>query len=518
MKTRALFASLALGLALTLFALWQTQPTWAGDPSAPAVAPQAPDDISTGLVGRWSFDDGADPTADDSGNGHAGDLMGDPTFTTTVPAADGGGTALAFDGDEDYIEVQGNESDFDLQELTVAFWIKTSGFDKYDGLVTKGDSSWRVHEGNGSGYIEFHANGVGGLRSTQWITDDTWHHFAVTFDGTTLAIYIDGGPDISAARSGTISNTDALVTIGTNGDHIASRYFTGLMDDVRIYDRALSADDVAQLHAATTHLCFAEITADDEFDFSKLDASAVQAAIDALDPTSDTVKLAGTCAGVQGDGTYTQTAYVDTDLSLEGGYDPLDWVAGSNPDTHPTTLDAQGQGRVVRVASGATATLTGLTFTGGDASWGGGPAFGAGIHNAGSLILTTGVITGNDNGTDWGGGIYNVGTVVVSDTTFANNAGEGAALFNAQNGTLEIASSTIYNNGPVRFGTIQNRGVLTVTNSTISDNAGTGIDNYYNGGTVTAVHTTIISNTGYGIANRNLNGAGVFNLTATVLA
>jgi hypothetical protein len=491
--------------------------TQAGAPPAPLGAPAGPADVSSGLIGHWSLDDGTDPTADDSGHGHVGDLVGDPTFTTTVPSP-AGGYALAFDDDGDYIEVQGDENDFDLQELTVAFWIKTPGFtENYEGLVTKGDRSWRVHEDDGTGYVGFYANGVGGLRSTQFITDDIWHHFAATYYSSTMAIYIDGELDISAARIGIIPDTTYPVMIGNNGQH-TTRYFNGLMDDVRIYNRALSADDILQLYVGTLYRCFAETTGDNVTDFASADASAVQAAINALAPASDTIKLAGTCAGVQGDGTYTQTAYVDRDLTLQGGYIYTNWMDDPDPTAYPTTLDAQGQGRVVRVPSGVTAALDGLTLTGGAASQGGGPSYGSGVHNAGRLLLVTSIITGNNNTGNWAGGIYNVGTAIISDTAFANNSGEGAALFNTKNGSMAIASSVIYNNGPVSNGAVQNRGVLTLTNSTISGNAGTGIDNYYNGGTVTATHTTIVSNTGYGIINRNLNSASVLNLAATVLA
>jgi hypothetical protein len=98
--------------------------------------------------------------------------------------------------------------------------------------------------------------------------------------------------------------------------------------------------------------CFAEITGDSVTDFASTDASAVQAAIDALAPTSYTVNLAGTCAGVQMRGGISQTAYISRSVTLQGGYTHTNWLAAPNPDTYPTTLDAQNAGRVVYIPNG----------------------------------------------------------------------------------------------------------------------------------------------------------------------
>jgi hypothetical protein len=550
-RSKALVVSLILGVALTLFVLTQVQEIEAspslnsGDASNPITnprSPAAPDDITGGLIGHWSFDDGADPTNDDSGSGHDGDLIGEPTFTTTVPAAIGGGTALVFDDIDDYVEVQGDENDFDLEQLTVAFWIKSPGFtDGYEGLVTKGDDAWRIHEGDGSGYVEFHVDDAGGggttLRSTQWITDDVWHHFAATYDGTTMVIYIDGVLDISAPASVTIPDNDSPVTIGTNGHH-TGRVFNGLMDEVRIYDRALTAGEVAQLYTNAPDRCFAEITGDGVTDFASNDASAVQDALDALAPTSDTVKVAGTCAGVQrvhddfNDRYYTQTLYIDhNEVTVRGGYTHTNWLADPDPAAFPTVLDAQGAGRVVFVPYHGgirhNLTLNGLVITHGDAlsntvgtcgdhspQGGGGVCLGS-VDN-----FTIQNCTIYDNVAEDGGGInhHGGGDVILVDTTVVSNTAStvGGGIYNRYNG-LELYGSTVSGNSAEDgAGIYISMHDLTVVNTTISGNtAGVNGGGLYtfghgaaNGGTVVA--SSIVSNTA------GVNGGGIYQIYVTL--
>ncbi|MBN2393521.1 MAG: tandem-95 repeat protein [Anaerolineae bacterium] len=202
----------------------------------------------TAAVGYWSFDDGTDPTADRSGNGHAGDLVNGPSFTTTVPPSLTTGLALAFDGVDDYVSIGGAESDFDLNQLSVLFWMKTDGFIQYfEALVTKGDSAWRVHRYATTGQVSFGTNditaGDNDMPSNASVDDGQWHHIAAVYDGSAKYLYIDGALDNSEAASGTIATNDFSVLIGEN-DEAAGRYFGGLMDDVQVYDWALSASEV----------------------------------------------------------------------------------------------------------------------------------------------------------------------------------------------------------------------------------------------------------------------------------
>jgi hypothetical protein len=124
---------------------------------------------------------------------------------------------------------------------------------------------------------------------------------------------------------------------------------------------------VAQAAPNAGPTCFAEYTGDDVTDFSSANADAVQAAVDAA-PSGATVKLAGTCPGVQSRGGVTQTVYINKGLTVRGGYIRTQWLATPDSVAWPTTLDALGLGRVVYIRGTISATVEGLHITGGDAS------------------------------------------------------------------------------------------------------------------------------------------------------
>ena len=102
------------------------------------------------------------------------------------------------------------------------------------------------------------------------------------------------------------------------------------------------------------------------------------------------------------------------------------------------TIDAAGNCRVLFVDAGVTASISGLTVTGGLADYGGG------IFNEGTLSVASLMITGNS--AQFGGGIYSQGTLSVSNSTIANNSADshGGGIYNY--GRLSAANSTISGN------------------------------------------------------------------------
>jgi hypothetical protein len=136
--------------------------------------------------------------------------------------------------------------------------------------------------------------------------------------------------------------------------------------------------------------------------------------------------------------------------------------------------------RVFTVDSGATAAISGLTISGGNANEGGG------ISNAGSLTVSDSVLSNNHNGVI-GGGIYNTGSLVVSDSTLSGNFAYsgGGGLYNT--GSLTVSDSTLSGNTSAKGGGgIWNSGSLTISDSTLSGNNATdgfggGINNELDG-------------------------------------
>ena len=208
-----------------------------------------------GLVGWWKLDEtsGREVT-DASGNGNIGKILnGEPKWQTSGGKIDG---ALLFDGKGDWVHVA-NESNFDFTgEVTVTAWIKVNHFDReWQAIVTKGDSAWRLQRNQDTPTIEFACSGLqvpsgntyGGLYGNKAVNDGKWHHVAGLYDGEKMYIYIDGVVDVSQPASGAIATNDHPVYIGENVE-MTGRFFNGLIDDVRVYNYALSEGQITALY------------------------------------------------------------------------------------------------------------------------------------------------------------------------------------------------------------------------------------------------------------------------------
>ncbi len=200
-----------------------------------------------GLVAHWKFDEMRGEIAkDSSGNGNVGRLVGNPVWAKGKT-----GGALSFDGDGDYVAV-GNESNFDITEqITVAAWIKVNKFDRaWQTIVGKGDNTWRLaryKEENGLKLNCDDESGYVGVAGDMTVNDGGWHHVAGVYDGKKMYLYVDGKLDASVEHTGKIRTDDYDVYIGENTE-VLGHEWDGLIDDVRIYDRALSADEIVQLY------------------------------------------------------------------------------------------------------------------------------------------------------------------------------------------------------------------------------------------------------------------------------
>jgi len=214
------------------------------------------------LVAWWKLDeaDGND-VADSSGNRHGGRLVGNPQWR---PGGKIGG-ALAFDGAGDSVQI-GDEPAFDLAgPITVSAWIKVNSFDKrWQAIVTKGDSAWRLQRTAEENTLAFHCTGITSI-SGQWsqgiegkkdINDGQWHHVVGVYDGSTVSLYIDGALDNSSKASGAILMNDSAVMIGGNSEQ-TGRDWNGLIDEVCIIGGAIDANAVHALYTGTNPIMVA---------------------------------------------------------------------------------------------------------------------------------------------------------------------------------------------------------------------------------------------------------------------
>jgi hypothetical protein len=209
--------------------------------------------VDPDLVGHWRLDEGEGTQAlDSSGNGLHGAISSGAAW---IEGRIGG--ALSFDGvatavsvpDADLLRIPG--------DITIAFWVnkRTSGGD-YQRLVGKGDERIRNYgvwtggsEGNRILWQQYDSQAkvvlnVAGQRS---LPIGTWAHVAAVVKGSRASLYMDGRPDGQAERTGTPGVSSAPLTLGFGVMHA---YFAGALDDVRVYRRALTLQEIQALSSA----------------------------------------------------------------------------------------------------------------------------------------------------------------------------------------------------------------------------------------------------------------------------
>jgi hypothetical protein len=225
--------------------------------SEAAVIRRAPNNL--GLVGYWSFDDARGSTATDfSGNGNAG------TLTNMDPGSDWvagkRGTALDFDGSDDYVNIPDAQPLKADNTITVSLWIKGNPNDAGDGYaraISKSDQSegWALQRNSNNDYfglrIDTTATSSKTIRDTGTVLDNTWHHVAFTIDSGTAKLYRDGVVQENGSydhRNGFGDNTEPLQLAADTSE--GTKRLKAEIDEVRIYDRALSSSEIKDLYNA----------------------------------------------------------------------------------------------------------------------------------------------------------------------------------------------------------------------------------------------------------------------------
>jgi hypothetical protein len=197
------------------------------------------------LVGHWRLDG----SANDSAGGNHGTLVGDPRWLNDPVR----GWCLDFDGDGDYVDVGESPSLTFTGQITVAAWIKVRKFDRnWNAVITKGDD-WVLARTRDDNRVAFLCLGLTGGGWPEVYSDDVndgnWHHIAGVYDGSKLIMYQDGRDVDSKSLAGYINANWNRVLIGENGQ-APNRFWNGLIDEVRIYSRALTAEEIRVLAGA----------------------------------------------------------------------------------------------------------------------------------------------------------------------------------------------------------------------------------------------------------------------------
>jgi len=202
----------------------------------------SPNGLVRDLIGWWKFDEASGNIAyDSSGYNHHGNLFGGPVY---VPGKIN--SALSFDGTDDYVQLPNLGS---FSSFTIEGWLKATG----DSLI--GSIGYNTFiDGPGSGYRRLLYStggkmlaqmGAGNHGSTNIVPRGQWNHIVYVYNSQTNIAkwYINGNPD--SEFLGAISFGQPI-KIGASYN-LTGYMFNGLIDEVRIYNRALSAEEVLAL-------------------------------------------------------------------------------------------------------------------------------------------------------------------------------------------------------------------------------------------------------------------------------
>jgi hypothetical protein len=202
--------------------------------------------VPSGLVAAYAFNEGMGTmTADASGLGHTGAISG-ASWTT----AGRFGGALAFDGQNDVVTVNDTAALDLTTAMTFEAWV----------YPTTTPSGWRQVVGkDGTSQVVYylHASSspnnrpaTGGFANGQYfdlfgtttLTINVWTHLAATYNGATQRLYVNGVEVANRAQTGGTLVTTGPLRIGGNG--VSTEFFAGRIDDVRVYNRALTQAEI----------------------------------------------------------------------------------------------------------------------------------------------------------------------------------------------------------------------------------------------------------------------------------
>ncbi len=195
----------------------------------------------SGLVAHYSFDEGVGTIAGDiSGNGSTGMLTNGPTWTAGKISG-----ALSFDGSDDRVMVSSQTLP---TQFTISAWLYNPANNVYETIFAIGkDRQFSIS----NGFLAYW-NGSGSEYPFGTVPNGSWQHVVFTYDGSALRGYLNGSAIGVPLEQGTPSVSD-IMAIGAwyNGSGGYEDFFSGSLDDVRVYNRALSTSEISELYSYT---------------------------------------------------------------------------------------------------------------------------------------------------------------------------------------------------------------------------------------------------------------------------
>jgi len=213
--------------------------------------------LNLGLVVQWKLDESSGTTAaDSSGNGYDGTLTNMNGNEWTTGTLDG---ALEFDGSDELVSCGNLDVTGGDGHITLTAWMKADDFGTSDArFISKATGTstsqhyWMLSTWNGSQLrFRLRTSSTQNLYSSSGVlSTGVWTHVAATWDGSTMRVYRNATDVGSTSKSGTLATNGSVgVAIGNQPPGAGNRPFDGLIDDVRIYNRALSAAELVDVAA-----------------------------------------------------------------------------------------------------------------------------------------------------------------------------------------------------------------------------------------------------------------------------
>ena len=410
---------------------------------------------STGLVAAYAFDEGSGATvADASGNGNNGSIT-NATWSTAGKYGD----ALQFNGTSALVTIPDAASLHLTTGMTLEAWVNP----------TVVDATWRdvVYKGNDNFYLSgTSTNGgvpdagmiaggsYGDAFGTSKLPVSTWSFLTETYDGSTLRLYVNGTQVASTAHTGMIATSTNPLQIG--GDSIYGQFFDGLIDNVRVYNVALTAAQI-QTDQATPVASANAPSAPGTLTATAVSGSEIDLSWGASSGGSGVTGYrvercqGASCSTFTQIATPTGTSYNDTSVTVGNSYSyrvrAVDSAGNLSPYSNVATTTTS-----FTVAPGTAV----LTFTRTEQFAAQGPGSGTATWSV------DGVAGGNSSvGTITAGGLYTPPSTVGTHTVTAT---AGAQTANATVYVTNDAGVFTYHNDNMRTGQDLNETVLTPSN------------------------------------------------------
>ena len=245
MRTLRTAAALC-GMAIVLFSMGV--PAQAGNYAAEVMADSP--------VSYWQLEEAGGPTATDSADGSHGTYNGGVTYSTPAHAALGG-TCVTFDGSSGYIQLPGTWGGTGWAEATVEAWVKTAApiTGDFQAIVSpsgSGFAHFQLHSGGSTG---FYTNGGGAFVTPPPATPEgVWRHIVLVGESGNTRVYVDGA-QVGAASTTAFTQVNSASNVHIGNGYAGARWFKGQIDEVAIYNTALSEERIlAHYHAVNPDL------------------------------------------------------------------------------------------------------------------------------------------------------------------------------------------------------------------------------------------------------------------------